>query len=200
MAEVRRATRADRSALAPMLARAFHDDPVISWVTPDDRARPARASKMFGLHLDRLLPFGEVYVDEQMRAAALWAPPGEWRWPPFAGMRLLLTAGLRAIPRITAGFTTIERAHPKKPHYYLAVLGTDPSAQGQGLGSAVLAPILQMCDADGVGAYLESSKEKNIAFYSRHGFKVTRWIDMPGGPRVFLMWREPRGSGPPSGV
>ena len=187
--------------LTAMLGRAFYDDPVMSWAIPDDGQRLRRVEGMFGQQLKRLVPFGEVHADDQFRAAALWAPPGEWEWPMLEGLQLVLRAGVRALPRLVHGFTQIERAHPHAPeHYYLAVLGTDPSAQGQGLGSAVLQPVLEMCDQDGIGAYLESSKEKNIDFYVRHGFAVTRWIDLPGGPRVWLMWRDPRGSAPPSGA
>jgi ribosomal protein S18 acetylase RimI-like enzyme len=73
------------------------------------------------------------------------------------------------------------------------VLGTAAGSQGKGVGSAVLAPVLKRCDEDGIGAYLESSKESNIAFYNRHGFEVTRELPLPsGGPSVWLMWREPK--------
>ncbi len=71
----------------------------------------------------------------------------------------------------------MERAHPPVPrHFYLAVLGIDPPHQGRGLGSALLAPVLELCDREAVHAYLESSKERNVDFYSRHGFRVTREI------------------------
>ena len=70
--------------------------------------------------------------------------------------------------------------------------GTDPPAQGRGIGSALLAPGLELCDRDGLPAYLESSKERNVAFYSRFGFRVTDEVQMPGGgPKVWLMWRDP---------
>jgi hypothetical protein len=54
----------------------------------------------------------------------------------------------------------------------------------------VLRPVFERCDADGVGIYLESSKERNISFYARHGFRVTGEVRLPRGPRMWLMWRE----------
>jgi hypothetical protein len=42
-------------------------------------------------------------------------------------------------------------------------------------------------------AYLESSKEKNVPFYERNGFKVRERFEVPnGGPPIWLMWREPQ--------
>jgi GNAT superfamily N-acetyltransferase len=95
---------------------------------------------------------------------------------------------------VARGLLGIERRHPPDPpHWYLAILGTEPAAQGQGLGSAMLGPVLEECDRDGVAAYLESSKDRNLAFYGRHGFQVTEEWRLPRGPRVWGMWREPRG-------
>ena len=97
-----------------------------------------------------------------------------------------LGAGFRA-------FNLIEKHHPRNPHYYLAVLGTEPAHQGKGIGSALMQPVLELCDREGVPAYLESSKERNVPYYRRHGFEVTEELHLPGrGPPVWLMWREPR--------
>ena len=88
---------------------------------------------------------------------------------------------------------TLERVHPRQPHYHLAYVGTHPDRQGRGLGTAVLEPMLDRCDTEGVAAYLENSKPRNEAFYARHGFVATGPIPLPdGAPPMMAMWREPR--------
>lgn len=61
---------------------------------------------------------------------------------------------------------TAEAHHPDEPHWYLATLGTDPSAQGRGIGSALLADVLERCDREATPAYLETETEANVAFYA----------------------------------
>jgi ribosomal protein S18 acetylase RimI-like enzyme len=99
-------------------------------------------------------------------------------------------------PQVRRGlglFELLARHHPRERHWYLPVLGTAPEHQGRGFGSALLAPVLGRCDAEGVPAYLESSKERNLAFYRRHGFEVTATIRVPDGPELWPMLRKPRG-------
>jgi ribosomal protein S18 acetylase RimI-like enzyme len=104
---------------------------------------------------------------------------------------LTAIVGTDALTRLNAAFVAMREAHPSTPHFYLAGLGTDPPRQGEGLGSAAMAPVLARADRDRVPAYLESTKERNVAFYERHGFRVTGTITAPpDGPPMWLMWRE----------
>jgi ribosomal protein S18 acetylase RimI-like enzyme len=147
------------------------------------------------MRLRQLLPHDETYTLDGTAGAAIWALPDRWRLGRVEEFRMgvaLLFALGRRIPMLVRGFEMIEAAHPRTPHYYLAVLGTEPDRQGEGIGSALMQPVLEMCDRDEIPAYLESSKERNVAFYARHGFRVTDEIKLPGGPRVWPMWRDPR--------
>jgi hypothetical protein len=56
----------------------------------------------------------------------------------------------------------------------------------------VLRTMLEQCDHDGVAAYLESSKESNIDFYARHGFRVLDELRLLRGPTMWPMWRDAR--------
>jgi len=194
-ATVRHAAEPECEALGRALAAAFYDDPIMCWLFPSPRRRPIYAARFFELRARQLLPDEDVYTTDGILGGALWAVPDKWRVTGRAILDLLRAIGPGLGPRLPialAGLSRIEHRHPEEPHYYLAVLGTVPESQGQGIGSKLLAPVLERCDRDGVGAYLESSKERNIAFYARHGFRVTDVVRMPMGPPVWLMWRDPR--------
>ncbi len=194
---MRRATQADAPELERMLARAFIDDPVARWSCPPDRLRTRVLEGFHGGRLRQLLPHGEVWTTDDRSTAALWAPPERWRttWrDDLALARGMIHPRLLArLPVTVTGLLGVERRHPHAPvHWYLAVLGTDPPARGRGLGSAALQPVLDRCDSTGVGAYLESSNERNIDFYARHGFRVMSELRLPFGPAMWPMWRAPR--------
>lgn len=199
MPEVRRATVAELPRVGQALAAAFADDPVWSWLVSPTIDWAARAPGFYAAEARLRLGDegnGEVLVDDQLRGAALWAGPGHWRTtlrqtltlavPSMRMFRLSVVRGLKTL-------SIVERHHPDEPHWYLAYLGTEPAHQGHGIGSALIAPVTERCDAEGLGAYLESSKESNVAFYARHGFELRDRIELPGGPPMWLMWREPRG-------
>lgn len=194
---VRRASAQDIPALAAMLARAFVDDPVASWAWRSNGLRLGALERFQAVRLRQLIVDQEVWTTDELTSAALWAPPGRWHStlretamlvPCFLHPRLFVR-----LPLVALGWEKLERAHPRRPaHFYLAVLGTEPQAQGLGLGSAVLGGVLEQCDSDGVGAYLESSKERNVDFYARHGFRVLDEIRLLRGPTMWRMWRDPR--------
>jgi ribosomal protein S18 acetylase RimI-like enzyme len=195
---VHRATLADVPRLAQALASAFQDDPVIAWVFPDEQRRRAVLPAFMEFRLRKLaFPHDEVWMTADGDAAAVWLPPpGRWQLSHAQQLRLLPVLvrflGLRTAS-VLHGLERMEEQHPHDPpHWYLFILGTEPAAQGRGLGSALLDQMLARVDADGMPAYLESSSKRNHALYRRHGFEVTSEVAIPGGPRIWPMWREPR--------
>ena len=196
-AQVVLAALRDRPAIADTLQDAFFGDPVMSWILQDERSRSRRLARLFGVLLSgHYMTVGTVWTTATNTEAALWAPPGNAIIPPTTMLRHspgMLGALGRHTVRALRALSYVEHQHPKQPHWYLGVLGTRVANQGNGIGSALLGPVLDRCDELGLPAYLESSKYSNIAFYRRHGFDVTGEIQLPlGGPTVWPMWREPR--------
>ena len=197
--DIRKLGHDDVPRIAKALARAFEDDPVMSWIFRDETDRPGRLERAFALFLRRIwLPQEECYAASRLFGAALWLPPGKWHLGVGAQLRLLpsmISVTGRNFVRLGSVLQLIERKHPKQPpHYYLAVLGVEPELQGRGFGGALMQPVLARCDRDRTPAYLESSKRRNVALYERHGFEVVEEIRLPkDGPPIWRMWREPSG-------
>jgi GNAT superfamily N-acetyltransferase len=193
--EVRLATVDDLPALSQTLARAFDDDPVMQHLfPPGTRSRASRVARFMALGTKAAIGDGTAYTTAGLTGGAIWHEPGRWKVPVRETLRDIPEAmrvlGRRA-PVGMATLRAIETRHPTEPHWYLGILGTEPAEQGKGIGGALMAPVLERCDTEGLPAYLESSKERNVPYYERYGFRVTGEVDLPkGGPRVWAMWRD----------
>ena len=53
-------------------------------------------------------------------------------------------------------------------------------------------PVLREADVGGLSCYLETAKERNLAFYRKHGFEVVKEQTLgTDGPIFWTMLREP---------
>ena len=108
-----------------------------------------------------------------------------------------LKFGLGAFGRYMKWASFSEHLHKRDMpprHWYLPLIGVDPSRQGKGLGGDLMQVALARADADRVPCYLENTKERNLPFYTKHGFEVIVEINVPSrGPTIWTMKREPVG-------
>ncbi|MCF6525947.1 GNAT family N-acetyltransferase [Streptomyces sp. JJ36] len=187
----------DTPLVGRILAAAFTDDPVTRWLFPDGTAdREERLARYYALlHRHQYAP--HALCERTDAAAAFWVPPEaqEQAVPDAAALRELPELlGERGTTRLHATFALVARHTPHTPHWYLAVLGTEPAARGRGHGGALLRSGLARADAAGLPACLESSQRANLPLYEHFGFTVRAELPLPhGGPPVWQMWREPAG-------
>ena len=182
-------------AVADVLAAAFQDDPVLSWLIPSPARRPPALRRFFAIEARAIaLPHGHS-VAAGDEAAALVLPPGHWRAPLKVQLRHG-TGFTRAFgPRLPLAFavlTALERRHARNapaPHVYLPYIGVVPAAQGQGVGTALLEPVLERCDRVRLPAYLEASSPGSARLYRRLGFKTLETVRPLGAPPIELMLR-----------
>lgn len=190
------------AAGSQVLARAFWDDPMTVYIMPDEQKRMAASAWFFGVAERYVLRHGDPYTTAGgVEGCALWLPPGETKTSILGLARAgMLTApfrfGIGATWRLMSVLNQFEHLHDRDMpdrHWYLFILGVDPPRQGQGLGSALVAPVLSRADAEHLPCYLETTKEKNVVFYRKHGFDVVVEDDIKGGGLHFwTMKRLPR--------
>lgn len=119
-------------------------------------------------------------------------PRGSWRETKISvRCAVALVRGRNRITGLRL-LSAVDAKHPHEPHWYLALLGVDPSCQRAGLGTVLLGHRLDQCDERGEAAYLETQKPDNVPYYERHGFVVRETVSVSDAPPVWLMWRDPR--------
>ena len=180
-----------------VLARAFHTDPAWLWLIPNERRRAAVLPWLFRVGFE--ISAGDVWTTAgPVLGCARWLPPGR---PPMrvgVALRAFFATPLRmreATSRFFAYGRALEDMRTEAAggaHWYLAGLGVDPSQQRRGVGSALLGPGIEGAASEGLPAVLLTNDERNLSFYSRHGFEVVLEGDKPpGGPHAWALVRKP---------
>ena len=197
--EVSRVAREELGPASAVLARAFTDQPLMSFLLGPGRGR--ERALIFRAEAGDALDAGcveAVRVDGRLGAVAIWLAPGahpvSWgrmaRMLPAWGAAALLHP--RAVPRLVRAPPALDALHPAEPHWFLSLLGCDPALWGRGLGAALVEHGLRRAAADGVPVHLDTDSERNVAWYERFGFTVTEQIHvMPGAPPSWGMLARP---------
>lgn len=183
------------------MARAFDDDDWFRWLLPDAPKRYKTLRRFFAAGVIDSHRHGRVDVavdGDLVVAAAAWLPPGAY--PPGALRQARQGVAVAAaapsfparLPIAVRVLGELQRVHTKDEHWYLALLGTDPSRWRRGIGGRLLEPVLAKADADGLPCYLETQAERNLAFYGKHGFDVQQELRIDRCPLpLWTMWRPP---------
>ena len=188
---VKSARSTDQGRVVETIVLAFADDPAARWMYPNAVQYLEYFPQFVGAFGGRAFDSGMVHEVGDFRGAALWLAPGIH--PDDDGIVDLI---VRSVPErdheaMFSLFERMEEYHPAEPHWHLPLIGVEPHDQGRGLGSALLHNALARCDAEGTPAYLESSNERNIPLYRRHGFEVMGKIQVGTSPPITPMLRRP---------
>jgi ribosomal protein S18 acetylase RimI-like enzyme len=186
------ANASDEASILDVLARAFSIDPVAQWIWPDLQQYYMYFPSFVRAFGGKAFAHGSAYYVDGYTGAALWLPPDVH--PDENALIALLqrTVSEQIQKDFFQVFEQMGRYHPSEPHWYLPLMGVDPSQQGKGFGSALLQQTLIQCDRDNKLAYLESSNPRNIPLYERHGFELLGNIQVGTSPSIFPMLRRPR--------
>jgi ribosomal protein S18 acetylase RimI-like enzyme len=177
----------DASKVAQVLAKAFHEDPLIELIFPNQEERRQLTPVLWRFMTKDGIRYGEVYApSDKIEGVAKWLPPGKahmgvWRTIVSGGLKMGFALAKqkderkippRRIAKITDEITRIHKDLMKEPHWYLANIGIDPEYQGKGFGSKLIKPMLERSEKEGHPVFLETNFEGNVGLYEHLGFEV----------------------------
>lgn len=189
---VRAVGAGEEAAAIHTIVLAFSADPVARWCWPDPHHYLTHMPPFVRALAGRAFPHGGAHCTDDHAGAALWLPPSVH--PDDAALSDTIERTLIPAVRadLGAAMGRLAACHPGGPHWYLPMIGVDPVHQGRGIGAALLAHALRVCDRDRLPAYLESTNPRNVTLYERHGFFALDRIQVGGSPPFTPMVRPAR--------
>lgn len=187
--EITVADKRDAQQAVSTLVMGFAGDPLVRWFFPAAEAYLNSAGGLFSAFGGVDLETTTIFSSKQFEGVALWHPPGTHVDEDAIGEKLVTSVSPEIQDEVFAVFEQMERYHPEGDIWYLPLIAVDPAHQGSGLGAALMKEALKRCDEDGLPAYLESSNQRNISLYQRHGFEIMGEIQVGSSPIVTPMLR-----------
>ena len=192
----------DLDRLAEVAADAYQEYPLHNWITKGKYDK--KASKLImQISLRTMTEDAIIYADsEEMNGFAVWLPFGFTgsKTLPFlfnGGLRLILHSGLGIIGRLLTYENyamNLKKEFTDNYDWYLYNLSIKKDAQGKGIASKLMRPMLGFCDDEKMVAYLETNKESNVSLYTHYGFELKKEEIIPKSDVThYAMVRYPKG-------
>ena len=192
----------DLDRLAEVSVDAYQDYPLHNWLTNGKYDKVSSRLLML-VTLKTMTEDAIIYADsEEMNGFAVWLPLGFTgsKTIPFllsGGLKLFLYAGLGFVGRLLtyeAYAMNLKKTFTDHYDWYLFNLSIKKDAQGKGIASKLMRPMLQFCDDERMVAYLETNKETNVGLYRHFGFDLKKEELIPKTPVMhYAMVRYPKG-------
>jgi len=189
---VKAATPADARSTIDTIVLAFSGDPVARWCWAEPHRYLTYMPGFVQAFAGRAFQHGGAFRTDDAAGAALWLLPGVHADEEALGdiLQRTLVAAVRA--DLLAVMGQLATYHPSEPHWYLPMIGVDPTRHGQGYGAALMTYALEQCDRAHAPAYLESTNPRNTSLYLRHGFRALGRVQIGGSPPFTPMLRPAR--------
>ena len=190
--KVRSMTPDDANRAIDTVVLSFVGDPMTRWVWPEAHQYLAVMPRFVRAFGGAAFTQGGAFCSDEYAGAALWLRPGVHPDEERLGELMESAGSPDAREAGSAIFEQMAKYHPEEVHWYLPLIGVDPTHQRRGHGDALMRYALEQIDREKVPAYLESSNPRNLSLYRRHGFEELGTIQVGSSPAIVPMLRRPR--------
>lgn len=191
LVSIESATESNIADVVAVEVLAFNTDPMSRWLYPEPHQYLTDFAQFVRLFGGKAFEHDTAYYIQNI-GAALWLPPDTEPDAEALTDHIQHSVAPHKQADMFAVLEQMGHYHPHESHWYLTMLGVEPSHQGKGYGAALVQKILPECDRTGTPAYLESSNSNNVTFYEQFGFESIGTIQAGTSPTMQAMIRYPK--------
>jgi GNAT superfamily N-acetyltransferase len=186
---MKRATLAEVDLIKNILLVSFKNDPHVNFLLEESK-NARKLHILMDYVVDQTFRRGEIYLSDDNNGVALWDFESNekmslhyiWR-----NLAFLIRIGIKSVIRIVKSEAHIHKNFRKYPRYcHLYMIGVLPEAQGKGLASTLMNPMLLWMKEKSIPVFLETANPRNVGIYKKKGFRIFETLTIRDH-NVFLM-------------
>ena len=183
--------------LISILESAFQDidlDNSINYVIKQDRNRASRLRFLMQYLAKTALIKGRAYISDSGSACLLVYFPKKYSIKDRLKLLLLnlqlavKTIGVERVHKVLKRQYHLNRYHPEIDHFHPIIMGVKKEVNGRGSGIRLAYEVLRHEEPLKYPIVIETTTEKNIAFYQSIGFKIIARTEDLEYPLTYLQY------------
>ena len=171
------ADKSHKEKVIEILSECFEKNKTVNWIVKQDSKKQERIRDLMDYSFEACIETGEIYLTDDLTGVIIYSNSDD-KLPILEEAYLTLqfvlkVTGIDGIGKALRREQYINQFHPKDQEFiYIWFIGLKKTEQGRGIGSAMLREVINISNKENLPIYHETSNEKNLNFYQKHGFEV----------------------------
>ena len=160
-----------------LLAECVDTNKSVNWIVKQDADRKDRIRHLIDYSFDACLDAGEIHLTEDLNGVVICSMSDDklpFLEEAYLTARFVLqVTGIEGIGKALRREEYINSYHPQDHEFiYIWFIAVDKTEQGKGIASQMIEEIIDKSNKDCLPIYLETSEERTLRFYQKHGFEI----------------------------
>jgi len=180
-----------------ILSECFEKNKTVNYIVKQDAKRKERIRGLIDYSFEACIDSGLIYFTEDLTGVIICSMSDD-KLPileeAYLTVRFIFkVTGVEGIAKALKREKYIQQYHPQDSEFiYIWFIGLKKTEQGRGVGSKMLGEIIQRSNEKQLPVYLETSEERNLNFYVKHGFEIYQVSDQERfGYKLYFLRRWP---------
>lgn len=177
---MRKITPGDKPTVCKILIESFRNDPYMNWLS-DEIKKKDKLKYLIEYVVDQTFENGEIYLSDDSNATAMWNSEKKEKFTfnfIYRNLLFLFRMGIKATIGVVRKDKFTHDQYPKTDAFsHLFMVGVLPEAQGKGLASELINPMIEKMTESSIPMFLETANPVNVEIYRKKGFSVFKTVN-----------------------
>ncbi|MCW3109035.1 MAG: GCN5-related N-acetyltransferase [Segetibacter sp.] len=166
-----------KERIIELLAECVDTNKSVNWIVKQDSKRKERIRDLLDYSFDTCIDSGQIYLTDDQNGVIICSMSDDklpFLEEAYLTARFVINVtGIDGIGKALRREEYVTSFHPHDHEFiYIWFIAVDKTAEGKGVGSKMLREILDKSDNEKLPVYVETSEERNLKFYQKHGFEI----------------------------